>query len=97
MKPEQLYQELKDLAEKIGIKVCEQNLKLSGIHVKSGLCRIRQQALFIMDKAEPPARKLELLAECLGDQNLENVYVVPVVREYLETLNPTSDEGLESD
>ena len=30
MKPEQIYQELKDLAEKLGVTVSEQNFRASG-------------------------------------------------------------------
>ena len=50
MKPEMIYQELKDLAEKLGITVKEENFKKTGIHVKSGLCKIKGEQFFIMDK-----------------------------------------------
>ena len=36
MKPDNIYQELKDLAEKLNITVAEQNLRKTGIHVNSG-------------------------------------------------------------
>jgi hypothetical protein len=41
MKPEYLYQELKDLAEKMAVTVSEQNLRTAGIKVKSGLCTVK--------------------------------------------------------
>ena len=85
MKPEQLYQELKDLSEKIGIPVCEQNLKISGIHVKSGFCRVKNQPLFILDKRKSLAQKIEILSAWLAGQNLDTIYVVPAVREHLES------------
>ena len=50
MKADQIYQNLKEVAEKLGILVREQNLKNPGIHVKSGLCRVKEEQLFIMDK-----------------------------------------------
>lgn len=84
MKPEQLYQELKDLSEKIGIPVCEQNLKISGIHVNSGFCRVKNQPLFILDKRKSLAQKIEILSAWLAAQNLDSIYVVPAVREHLE-------------
>jgi len=49
MKPEQIYQELKDLAEKLEITVSEQNLRTAGIKVKSGLCKVKGKNMFIMD------------------------------------------------
>ena len=51
MKPEQIYQELKDLAEKLEITVSEQNLRTAGIKVKSGLCKVKGKNLFVMDGA----------------------------------------------
>ena len=41
MKPEQTYQDLKELAEKLGVNVSEQNLRSTGIKVKSGLCKVK--------------------------------------------------------
>jgi len=83
MKPQQLYQELKDLAEKMGIAVSEQNLKISGFPVQSGLCRIREKLFFIMDKNESIQRKNLILAECLSHMPHEDLYVVPAVRDLL--------------
>jgi hypothetical protein len=84
MKPEQIYQELKDLAEKLGITVSEQNLRTAGIKVKSGLCRVKGKSLFIMDKHKSIHKKIELLATQLSQLPNEDVYVVPAVREMLE-------------
>ena len=38
MKPEQLYAELNDLANTLGVQVSEQNFRTAGIRVKSGYC-----------------------------------------------------------
>jgi len=83
MKPQQLYQELKNLAEKMGIAVSEQNLKISGFPVQSGLCRIKEKLFFIMDKNETIHRKNLILAECLSHMPHEDLYVVPAVRDLL--------------
>lgn len=61
MKPEQLYQNLKELAEKLGITVSEQNLRSAGIKVKSGLCKIKGKHLFVMDKKLPVHKKIKFL------------------------------------
>ena len=83
MKPDQLYQELKDLAERIHITVSEQNLKTSGIKVKSGLCTVKGQQIFIMDKHKSVHKKIRILAEQLATMPLEDLYIIPAVRELL--------------
>ena len=83
MKPEQLYQELKDLAEKMSVTVSEQNLRTVGIKVKSGMCKVKGADMFIMDKHKSVHRKIKILAAQLATMPHENVYVVPAVREVL--------------
>jgi len=84
MNPTELYQQLKDLAAKLDIQVAEQNLRVTGVNAKSGFCVVKDQKLFIMDKHLPVREKLETLAECLKTMPLDDIYVVPVVRKYLD-------------
>ena len=84
MKPEHIYQELKDLAEKLNITVSEQNLRISGIRVKSGLCKVKGKDMFILDKNKSIYRKNKILAACLSKMPHENIYIVPAVREWLQ-------------
>ena len=89
MKPEQLYQHLLELAEKLGIIVKEQNLRTTpGVRVKSGLCRVKDEQFFIMDKHKKIRDKVALLADCLGSMSTEDVYVVPAVRDILDQYTP---------
>ena len=60
-------------------------MKISGIHVKSGFCRVKNQPLFILDKRKSLAQKIEILSAWLAGQNLDTIYVVPAVREHLES------------
>jgi hypothetical protein len=84
MKPDQLYQELKDLAERMQITVSEQNLKTSGVKVQSGLCSVKGQNLFIMDKHKSIHKKIGILAAQLAMMPHEDLYIIPAVRELLE-------------
>jgi len=86
MKAEQLYQELKDLAEKLGIKVAEKNFRNAGLPVRSGLCKVKEQEMFIMDKHLSIHEKNATLAETLAGLPHESVYVIPAIREILEKL-----------
>ena len=83
MKPEQVYQELKDLAEKLAVTVSEQNLRTAGIKVKSGLCTVKGKDMFIMDKHQSVHKKIRILAAELAQMPHENVYVMPAVRDIL--------------
>ena len=84
MKPDQLYQELKDLAERLQITVSEQNLKASGVKVQSGLCCVRGRNLFIIDKHKSVHKKIRILAAGLATLPHEDLYIIPAVRELLE-------------
>ncbi len=83
MKPDQLYQELKELAEKLNITVSEQNLRKTGIIVKSGLCKVKAKYVFVMDKNKSVHKKIEVLASCLSKIPNDDIYVVPILREIL--------------
>ncbi|MFO7838866.1 MAG: hypothetical protein R6X08_05160 [Desulfosalsimonadaceae bacterium] len=84
MKYTQLYQHLKEAAEKLDIAVSEQNLRATGVNAKSGLCKIKGRQVFIMDKNLPVRQKTEVLADCLRSMSLEDTYLIPAVRSYLE-------------
>ncbi len=83
MKPEQIYQELKDLAEKLALNVSDQNLRTAGIKVKSGMCKVKGKDMFIMDKHKSIHKKIKILAAQLADMPHENIYLIPSIREML--------------
>jgi len=84
MKPEQLYENLKDLSEKLKIPVSEENFKKSVIRVKSGFCRVRGKPMYVIDKHLKVREKIILLSSFLCTQQHEDVYIVPAVRELLK-------------
>ncbi len=84
MKPTLLYQHLKELAAKIDIAVAEQNMRVTGVNAKSGLCIVKDQKIFIMDKHLAVREKLETLADCLRSLPLDDIYVMPAIRKYLD-------------
>jgi len=84
MTPDQLYQELKELAEKLGVSVLEHNFRKTGIKVRSGLCKVKGKKLFIMDKHRSITDKNEILLSCINKMPHEDIYVVPYLREMLK-------------
>jgi hypothetical protein len=91
MKPENIYQELKDLAEKLEITVSEQNLRTSGLKVKSGLCTVKGKSLFIMDKHKALKKKIDILASQLAQIPHDDVFIVPAIRELLDKFRNNSE------
>ena len=88
MKPEQTYQDLKELAEKLGVVVSEQNFRSTGIKAKSGLCKVKGKNILIIDKKLSLQDKNEVLASCLSKLSHEDIFVVPALREYLDSFHP---------
>jgi hypothetical protein len=83
MKPEQIYQDLKDLAEKLGVTVSEQSFRTAGIPVKSGFCLVKGDMHCIIDRNIPVTKKTGILAKSLAHLPHETVYVVPAVRDLI--------------
>ena len=83
MKPEQMYQGLVDLADRLGIVVSEQKLSAVNLKVKSGLCKIKGRLIIILDKQLSIHKKCAILASCLSDMPHDAIFAIPAVREFL--------------
>jgi hypothetical protein len=95
MKAETLFQNLVDVVEKLGIQISVQNLKQTpSIIVKSGCCRVKGQERLIIDKNLPIHSKNRIIAACLINKPIDTIYIIPAVREYLESVaNKKMKEG----
>ena len=83
MKPEEIYQNLKDLADRIGVTVSDQNFRKTGIKVKSGHCIVKGKQFFIIDKHKPLNHKIDILVLFLITVDYEDLYLLPTIRELL--------------
>ncbi len=83
MKSDQLFQEMKLIAEKLDITVTEQNFRKTGINIKSGFCKVKGNNFFYIDKDLPVSRKNEILAEFLSGLEYDNIYIIPALRDFL--------------
>lgn len=97
MKPDQLYQHLKELAEKLGIHVSDESFRKNGIRVQSGHCVVKGEKMFIIDRHMKINDKVELLATFLSTIAHEDIYVMPVVRDILQKYSPSSETEEGSD
>ncbi len=88
MKPEMVYMDLKDLAERLSITVYEKNLRQVGTRIDSASCIVKGKRLFIMDKHKSIQAKIEILAAHLSRFPHDDIYIIPALRKILEKHQP---------
>lgn len=83
MKPDQIFHELIELADKFQISISEENFQKSRIKATSGFCTVKDQKRFIIDKQLTLHKKIDLLATFLSTLPHENIYIMPALRDVL--------------
>lgn len=84
MKNEEIYHNLKEISEKVGIEVTEKNLQIPGLRAKSGLCTVEGKKMFIMDKRKTIKEKVDILGDCICQLEIDEIYIIPKMREILD-------------
>jgi hypothetical protein len=79
MKAEEIVEELQDVARQIGVTIRFEKGDFEG-----GFCVLREQRLVLINKRLMPTRKASLLALALQTIGLEEVFLKPAVRQYIE-------------
>jgi hypothetical protein len=80
-----LLGQLESLAHALGIQVRYECLEGEPAFRTGGLCRIRKKSVIIINSKATPKDKIRTLAEALRRFDLSNVYLKPVLRDFLET------------
>lgn len=81
MKTEKLLLELEDLVEQAGYDIRKEKGTFRG-----DSCVMEGDNLVVLNKKKPPQRQVGLLARILQDQEMQDIYIKPVVRKNLEKL-----------
>ena len=79
MKVDQIILELEGIAQQLGISIRYEKGDFEG-----GYCILRDTKMLIVNKRVQPQRKAAVLALGLNDMGLENLYVKPALREFIE-------------
>ena len=79
MKNEKLYNELEDIAKRLGLKVLKGRGNFSG-----GKCKVNNEFVIVVNKMKPIEHRLKTLASCFLDYDLENIHMVPAARAFIE-------------
>jgi hypothetical protein len=80
-----LLQHLEGLAARLGIEVRYENLADDEVTIHSGGCKLLGRNLILIDRQQPPAECARILARELSRYDLENLYILPRVREFIQT------------
>jgi hypothetical protein len=79
MKLETLIQELQNVATQLGVTIRFERGDFEG-----GYCILRDQKILLVNRRLFPARKASVLAMAMHEIGLEDMYLKPAVREYIE-------------
>lgn len=79
MKEIEILENLEKIAEKLGVKVIYD--KMWG---KGGGCRLRQKRYILINKTLSNREKIKVFAGALSCYPLDDIYIIPKVREQIE-------------
>lgn len=79
MKHEELIEELHTAAEQLGITVRYERGDFEG-----GYCILRERRLLLINRRLMPSRKASILAIAMQEIGLDQVFLKPAVRAYVE-------------
>jgi hypothetical protein len=79
MTHEQILSELEQLASNCGISIRYEKGDFDG-----GYCVLKTERLIVINKRLAPARRASVLAQGLAEVGIDEMYLKPVIREYIE-------------
>ena len=82
MKIKDLLDEFHSLAERLEIKI----LKGKGDFLGGG-CIVNNEKVIVINKSKPIEQRLNTLASCFNEYDLDSVFLLPALREYIDSVN----------
>lgn len=80
-----LVDELKAVAEKVGLRVREERLlREVGYRVRSGRCRLGVDEILFLERGLPVSAQIDVLVDELAGWPLDDVYLSPAARTLVE-------------
>ena len=78
MKSRKIYNELKDIFDRIGYKII-----LDNGNFNSGYCILEEEKVIVINKNKPYENRVRTLSEILSSIELDNIYIKPYIRELI--------------
>jgi len=79
MRHEDLLQELHEAARQLGVTIRYEKGDFEG-----GYCILKDEKLLLVNRRLVPSRKVSVLALAISELGLENLFLKPAVRQYIE-------------
>ena len=79
MKKVKLYTEFEELGQRLGLKILKGKGDFSG-----GTCTVNNETVIVINKLKPMEQRLRILATSFLEFNLDEIYMVPALRAYIE-------------
>jgi hypothetical protein len=79
MKHEQILNELEQLASNCRVAIRYEKGDFDG-----GYCVLKAERLIVINKRLAPARRASVLAQGLAEVGIDEIYLKPAIREYIE-------------
>ena len=80
MKNKELLEEFHLLAEKLDIKIMKGKGDFSG-----GSCTVNNEKIIVINNSKPIEHRLNILAGCFKEYNLDALYIIPALRKYIDS------------
>jgi hypothetical protein len=78
-----LLQHLESIAAQLGIEIRYESLFDEEVSIRSGGCKVYGRKLIVIDLHRPLGEKISLLAREISRYDLEDLYILPRVREFI--------------
>lgn len=79
MKEDEVLSGLETVMTTLGVQVRYEKGDFAG-----GLCKLKDKQLLILNSAMPPNQKIRILANELSQMELDNVFMVPALRQVID-------------
>jgi hypothetical protein len=79
MKEDEVLSGLESVMTTLGVQVRYEKGDFAG-----GLCKLKDKQLLILNSAMPPNQKIKILASELSQMELDNVFMVPALRQVID-------------
>ena len=81
LKPEKLFILFEELAEKMNINIVQGKGDFIG-----GMCSVNDESYIVINKVKPMSQRLNVLGAEFSKLDLNNIFVSPVLRDFIEDL-----------
>ena len=81
---------LEDLAFRLDIEIVHEKLRAADSSIEGGLCKVKGVYKIFMDPSAPIEAQIEILARALSSFEIEEIYLLPFIREILEKARKSS-------